>query len=504
MKKVDMSPAKKPARKVAGGVHFYPILFGLYPVLALTAYNISQIDLFLAYRSIIFSAVLALVLFGLLRLMLRDWGWAAVLATILLVLFFSYGHVYALIEKTKILGVDIGRHRYLLSAWAVLVGLGLWLSTRKRINPAAFTPALNIVSALLLVFPLYRIIQVQIENRPRFPVAENGAQPADGVRPDIYYIILDAYGRADVLQEVFGQDNSSFVQALTDRGFYVAGCSQSNYTYTLQSLGSSLNLDYIDESSAADDNSFYKFIQRNVTRQFLESQGYTTVAFETGFRWTQWEDADIYITYGPSFTALNGFELMFLETTLVRPAIDQAIASQAPTTYESIHYQRIMYELHTLKNLPGLASSPKFVFAHLVVPHPPDVFGPNGEFSPQPGDETGRIPAYRNAVRFINGEIIQVVDAILANSETPPVIVIQGDHGPFLYSTPHEDMKILNAYYLPGHLDLLYPTVSPVNTFRIIFDTYFGQHYPILEDASWFSPPEDRWNYESVPTGCDK
>ncbi len=299
MRKTKTTTQEAHHRKIAGGFPFYPILLGIYPVLALTAHNITQIDLFLAYRSIYLSAFIALALFGLLRLALRDWTRAAILAVILLVLFFSYGQVYALIEKTRVLGVEIGRHRYLALVWAGLAGLGVWLSTRKRINLAVVTPSLNIVSALLLILPIYQIVRAEGLSRPsqaaRVDTSANGVLQSAGTRPDIYYIILDGYGRTEVLRKDFDFDNSSFVQALTDRGFYVAICSQSNYAYTLPSLGSSLNLDYLDAHMAEDDV-ILQALQASVARSFLESQGYTVVAFETGYRWTQWEDADVYIT----------------------------------------------------------------------------------------------------------------------------------------------------------------------------------------------------------------
>jgi hypothetical protein len=68
--------------------------------------------------------------------------------------------------------------------------------------------------------------------------------------PDIYYIILDGYGRADMLQALYGFDNSMFVNALEQRGFVVASESQSNYHRTLLSLSSSLNMQYLDRMSS--------------------------------------------------------------------------------------------------------------------------------------------------------------------------------------------------------------------------------------------------------------
>ncbi len=60
MKKTDQSRAKAPVWARIGGFPFYPTLFALYPVLALTAHNIAQIDLFQAYRLIVVSLLLAL------------------------------------------------------------------------------------------------------------------------------------------------------------------------------------------------------------------------------------------------------------------------------------------------------------------------------------------------------------------------------------------------------------------------------------------------------------
>ena len=64
------------------------------------------------------------------------------------------------------------------------------------------------------------------------------------------------------------------------------------------------------------------------------------------------------------------------------------------------------------------------------------------------------------------------------------MIIIQGDHG----LDTEARMAILNAYYLPGDgAKMLYPTITPVNSFRVVFNAYFGQEYPILPDTSLYS-----------------
>jgi len=83
-----------------------------------------------------------------------------------------------------------------------------------------------------------------------------------------------------------------------------------------------------------------------------------------------------------------------------------------------------------------------------------------------------------------------------------PTIILQSDHGPRnsyidgRYPTDDmfkEGMRILNAYYMPSNgSDFLYDSITPVNTFRVIFNTYFGTDYELLEDKSYnsfdFSP----------------
>jgi hypothetical protein len=69
------------------------------------------------------------------------------------------------------------------------------------------------------------------------------------------------------------------------------------------------------------------------------------------------------------------------------------------------------------------------------------------------------------------------------------VIIIQGDHA---LAGAKDRFGILNAYYLPGiNKDILYPTISPVNSFRIVFNQYFGAKLPLLPDRSYLFQEEN-------------
>jgi hypothetical protein len=157
---------------------------------------------------------------------------------------------------------------------------------------------------------------------------------------------------------------------------------------------------------------------------------------------------------------------------------------------------------------------PKFVYAHLSVPHPPWIFDRNGIRDPESlstftkdGRPLGETIAtgyvkepYIDQVDFVSKKLQDVVHALLSGKGNPPIIIIQADHGAYLHSSRHdprffgEKFGILNAYYLPnGGNDLLYESISPVNTFRVIFNHYFGADYPVLDDKSIYTGDETPW-----------
>lgn len=88
---------------------------------------------------------------------------------------------------------------------------------------------------------------------------------------------------------------------------------------------------------------------------------------------------------------------------------------------------------------------------------------------------------YLEQLIYANQLVTNVVADILAKSKTPPIIVLQGDHG-FRYlpgtNQTNEAMTILSAYHLPGaQPGWVYEGITPVNSFRMIFNHYFGTQY---------------------------
>jgi hypothetical protein len=494
----------------------YFLLFSIYPILALLGFNISEVEPDVLFRPLFVSVVITLTIFLVLRLLLGNSYKAALGVSILLLLFFSYGHIYNYLKAINFGGFIPGRHRLMVPVW---VGLGiffLWWLGKKVRDAKNFVPTLNLVAAFLLIYPTVQISsyiwsETSVRSQAQQAIVETKSGLPAGYAPDVYYIILDAYGRDDVLRDVYEYDNTPFLSKLEAMGFYVAQCSQSNYAQSMLSITSSLNMNYLDKltnvlspdtTNRAPLRALGKY---NEVRNFFDSIGYNTVSFATSFPASEWEDADYFLT--PNFGGMNDFELMIMQTSAGRVFMDSFFEPPEKSSAEWYRL-RTLFVLEKLQNEIRYIPGPKFVFAHLVIPHHPFVFGPNGEeinyIVQSKPDFPDYVFGYRNQVIFINKRIEDIIETIIAESDNPPIIVIQADHGPATFDVIENRMRILNAYYLPGQSQGLYKTISPVNTFRLILNNYFDQKYEMLEDVSYFSEYDGPYEYINVPNRCDR
>ncbi len=504
----------------------FPFLLSLFPILSLWASNAAYIAPWTTVRIIAITLIMQVIIYWLFRLVYHSSAKAAILSTILSMAFFTYGHIYGLIEDRMVFGVNVGRHRYLLLAVVLVILLAAFWLSKSKIRLQGVVPAANLIAAVALIYPVYGISAYHIQsmnsaakektakettsgNLKNLPVL---AMPRSGYQPDIYYIILDSYAREDVLEECFSYDNRSFLSELRNLGFYIADDSVSNFTITDLSVAASLNMEYpqnIGEKpeDASDTTNLKEWIGHSAVRTALENAGYQTVSFDSGYPSTRWSDAAVY--YNPEgsaeryFGGLNPFESMLLKTTMgvyfydARSKLPDSLKMMLDSAYIR-HRARMLNIFEKLEVVPEI-TEPTFTFAHFLAPHNPFVFGKDGEFvsrntpftlndDPEMTSGFEYIDGYVNQLIYVNTRTLEVVKAILDKSEQPPIIIIQGDHGPSRWITSKSGRSyILNAYYIPDGYDGLYPEISPVNTFRVIFNTTFGASMPLLEDESFYS-----------------
>lgn len=490
--------------KKSSAFPWHVFLFAVFPVVSLLAYNTGQVNYAVAYRSLVLSLAASMILLLIAKWLLHNWQKAGALVTALNILFFSYGHVYYYFEDAQVAGILIGRHRVLGTIWLILLVLAfLWIIKSRDLR--VLTSSLNVVTLFLLVFPSYTLLSfwysrlnVHETKSSKDPLLESlSTLQASPDSPDVYYFILDQHARADVLAEYFDYDSSDFLNRLRDLGFYIASCGQSNYPYTTASLASSLNFDYIPnlgEEFNPENKSFdpmQRAIKNSRVVALFRQMGYKIVTIETGYDFTELEDADVY--YRLSSGKINSFEALLLRDSAMLIPSDFGWLDRYSMTDDERRREHIWFMLDKLDEIPSIPGK-KFVFIHISLPHPPFVFGPNGESVViPPYYENGEVGyrrddfrrGYHNQVIFIDSQITGVLSRIIANSSQTPVIILQGDHGPI--KIPGEKrMNILSAYLFPGSEAELYPSVTSVNNFRLVFNTYFNANLPILPDKSYY------------------
>ncbi|NLN77480.1 MAG: LTA synthase family protein [Armatimonadetes bacterium] len=485
----------------------YPYLLAIYPILALASRNKAEVGIADIAPPLAIALGAAIILFLLFGAITKDSKRASFIVALFFVFFWEYGHVLSAIREHVPGGRHFTTERFQVF-WVYSLIVIVIEVIRRRPQLFRLTQFLNIFAAVFVIFPLFAIItfKVSYDGNPRtyqrwrhFVQSECKKESlrltAASPQRDIYYIILDEYGREDKLKQQFGLDNSPFLKSLTQKGFYVADSSTSNYLNTCESLSSSLNMDYLDTLakkqqtwSTQRDPQLFAMLRDNSVARLLQNKGYKYVFITSGWQVSN-HNSRADVLKRP--LAPNESQATLLGRSLL------CVSRQWTTRVWRKHTN---YAFDQLAQIPKI-KQPTFTFAHIVCPHTPFVFKANGNAPdedqiPESYMDRGKL-LYPDQLQYVNKRITQVVDTIIAESEVAPIIVIQADHGVRFLSPKWVSQKeygpgeaenirsIFNAYYLPDGGDKpLYPSISPVNSFRLIFNYYFGADYKLLEDST--------------------
>ena len=475
--------------------------------MSLMAHNSGQISNIYILRPLILYTLFTIALLVLIKLLIKDWEKVGLIVTPLIISNSVFGVLFDQMQKISFLGLNLKHRSILVIALGLLLGVLIFFVKRAKGNLTLANKFFSVIGVAAVLIPAFQIGFYEISNSSLFLKSENKLSAEVSVigpninSPDIYYFILDGYGRSDVLKKTFKFDNSAFIQELKRMGFYVTDCSRSNYSFTRPSLSSSLNMDYLEvfapEVTPDVKNivALDKYIQHNSVQAKLKDLGYKTVSFETGYLFTEFHDADRYIptsNFSLMRPYLTPFERILLDESgfkLLETIEPIQSWSAKSSVYEGYLINKNKIELMNKLDLP----SPKFVFVHLTISHPPYVFTPDGQFQAdtrfysndkgRPINEAIGRDGYVNGITYLNSKLIPMLK-VLQSSTTPPIIILQGDHGNMI----SQQQEILNAYYFPDQdYQFLYSTISPVNSFRVVFNKYFQQSNPLLPDRAYKS-----------------
>lgn len=487
----------------------HPVLIGLFPVLSLWAANRSEVPTSAVTGPLAVTAAGVLGLFVVLRILLGDHRRAAAAASGLAFLFFAYGHA-------RELAGGASADPPLLVGWLVAAGLVLFAASRLGAAVSA-TRILNVTGVVLVTAALIPVGSEALSRPTNFrpgSSAAGHAEPAVGGTPtripdrDIWYLVFDRYARDDTLRHSFGYDNTPFLHYLEGTGFEVADRSLANYPKTAHSVAASLNMSYLDhlrdQAGPSSENwqPVYRMLADHALGRFLTHHGYRYVHVGPWFAplaTSPW--ADITYHYGTP----SEFAQRLVHTT-VWPALRNVVGlSGDDEDYRTFAGRSMLYQLDVLDRLAAASQDgqPTFVFAEITLPHAPFVMDADGRWlSPEEEAAQPRRDRYLGQLRYANRRVRRLVDQLLDGpTASHPIVIVQSDEGPnpprheadipnFVWPEATdaelaEKFRILNAYYLPG-LDRspVYDTITPVNSFRVVLDAYFGTRLGLLPDRA--------------------
>ena len=479
----------------------HPFLFGIFPALFLFSNNLD----FLKGEELLFSLVIIVTPIFLiwisLRKILNNSMKAGIVISWGMIFFFSYSSIHGYLDNIEI-GEFYIKHTYLIGVFVILFSVGTFFILKIKKDFTKTTTAINIFAIILIAIPLF-MIGMSFDQTDDSNILDSAINDS----PNIYYIILDAYSNPSVLNSVYNYDNSHFINQLNEKGFYVVQNGNSNYRHGFMSISSSLNMKYINylaDEIGVDSRNFrniYELVDENEVMSKLKQRGYKIISFASNDGLTgQIELADINLCE----------KNPFLESQLFIMVIRETILNPFYVKYNDYYSnERTNCVFTELSSMSKKIDEPFFVFAHFLLPHSPFRFDAAGEEIENPPpligiSESEHKIGYLNQVRFLESKLIEIVNDILDTSKAKPIIIIQSDVGTSLESEDKTEnmlrkLKILNAYYLPDNGNsMLYDSITPVNSFRIVFNHYFNDDYDLLEDRIYFSEYNSELNFTEI------
>ncbi len=464
---------------------FYPPIVAIFPVLAVFSANVGLFPITHLFRPLMFVGLLGCIVWILSSLISRSIDKGALIASAAFVGFWSFGPLFERWEPAAVWG-------WISVSLCMVLAV---LSLRKWEPP---TQSLNRFGILLVLVATASVIV-----RASKPAIEAAAPRAVAAHtPDIFFIIVDGYGRTDQLQRVMHFDNSPFIAELEKRGFLVANKSNSNYCQTALSLGALLNVDRIQNlipEGTTDRAKLSLLVDRPRLVRDLRARGYETIAVSTGFPGFSFDGFDLVIK--------DVEDITYFEATLLAMTPIQMPVGVATSQYTQRQHA-LKRGFAELRALARPTAKPRFVFAHVLAPHPPFVFTasgqpvqPKGVFGYWDGSDymthIGTPESYREGyveqLKWVNGELLSTLDQLSEGS----IVIVQGDHGSKLgldqdvisKTDLQEAFGNLSAYRVPPPVRAqLSEETTPLNAVRAIAAFVTGQKLPTLPNRSYYSP----------------
>jgi hypothetical protein len=427
----------------------------------------------------------------------RSWRKASLFTLFFFFFFFFFGAIHDGLKKVFEAGI-ITSYTIIIPLLLIIILAGFFFIYNAKKSFHKVVKFSNLLLAILITFDLASLLfSIKSTASP----INNGANQFTKCdickKPDIYLIVADEYAGSKELKDIMNFDNSKFEEELNDRGFHIISNSKSNYNYTPFSAASLLSMQYLKgieghNFSKSDRRLCNQKINENDLLTYLKSIGYKIKNYSvfgldkqqplvtSQFIATSKELLTRQTLPGRLYQDL-GYH--FITTLKIKPIIESSIYHQLKSNQVLLH--------KTINESKLKSDEPRFIYTHLMLPHYPYYFTKEGKSYPFETLFEGnqiRQSAYVDYLQYANKVFLNLIDTINTNSKTPPIIIFMGDHGFRHFSQPVDTayhFMNFNSILLPDKdYNQFYEGMSSVNLFRVLLNTQFNQHLPLLKDST--------------------
>tara|TARA_B100001013_G_scaffold318726_1_gene227216 strand:- start:87 stop:1508 length:1422 start_codon:yes stop_codon:yes gene_type:complete len=446
----------------------FPFLLAFFPSWILILKNYDE----LIFQDILISLAIvsvSIIIWIVIRKIIKNGNKAALITGVGVVFFFYFGYVQDALKGILVSNIPVNKTSILVPISIIIFIILTIYFIKSKNNFESIIKIANVVSITLILVVCVQFI----------------IPGASAEKPNVYHIILDEYTDNEILTKKFGYNNEKFLEFLNNNGFYMHDKLFSTFGSTVKELNVILNMEYPKKLRWMSED--YESLNNNKVMSIFSNQDYSVIETNSMMRWKNFSDVDTKLCYDTNFINSE-----FLDQVLGKSIIRYFLEKyQQDTRRDTVRCTFDVLNEITLKT-----DGPKYVFSHVYVPHPPFLFGPNGENVIPDRREISGLQSWENPQGYVNqliyatNEITVVIKNIVKNDPNA-IIIVQGDTGTLTgtdiskktMKEIYQAHSILYAVRIPDVEDSDY--MIPVNTYRIIFNNYFNMNYDYLEYHSY-------------------
>ncbi|MFN8243781.1 MAG: sulfatase-like hydrolase/transferase [Ferruginibacter sp.] len=316
-------------------------------------------------------------------------------------------------------------------------------------------------------------------------------------KPNVYYLLLDEYPGYKSLKDSFGFANDKFYDNLHQQGLRFLPVN-ANYNFTLFSMASIFNMQYIDSGYNPRQLTLRDYQRRTSEIRYGDV---FAIFSRMGYGLKNYSIFDIRDEYAPgepnTFLPVHSQLLTdkILHNRLLRTS-GWLLMDLFPAWKKSYLFAHDRDNQRTIAAVEALAAEKKdkpfFCYAHLMLPHAPLYKDSTGNYNADSiianEDAQADKPLYLSYIKYTN-QVVMTMVATIRQHDPGAIVVVMSDHGyrSFRQAAGFAQYQFNNicAVYFP---DGNYPDVaekwSNVNFFRYVFNAEFGQNLPYLKDTT--------------------